>query len=121
GLYILSGSKLLRYDVLTTARETVFDVAPTYGADKYIWQPHSSDDDRVHSVTLRQTSNSAMLGCLVYREDTARFQYYPKQGAFDECHVDKSGRWLVMLDNVDGRNGEDNRIIDLDTGEERLL
>ncbi len=120
-LYIHSGSRLLRYDVMTQARETVFDVAPSFGTDKYVWQAHSSDDDRVHSVTLRDKATSSMLGCLVYREDTAQFQYFPKVGAFDECHVDKSGRWLVILDNVDGRNGEDNRIIDLETGAERLL
>jgi len=92
---------MLRYDVLTHQSETVFDVAPQYGSDKYIWQMHSSDDDRVHSATLRTNPTYEMLGCVVYREDTRQFSYFPKLGDFDECHVDKSGRWLVILDNVD--------------------
>src|SRR2546427_8825408 len=42
-----------------------------------------------------------MLGCMVYREDTKKFLYYPKTGDFDECAIDKSGRWLMSLENVD--------------------
>jgi len=120
-LYMLDGSKLVRYDVEAKTFETVFDVAPTYGSNRYVWQPHSSDDDRVHSVTLRDTSTRAMLGCLVYREDTSTYSYFPSMGGFDECHVDKSGHWLVILDDVDGRNAQDNRIINLDTGAETVL
>jgi hypothetical protein len=120
-LYLMQDTRLRRYDVNSSTFETVFDAAPAYGSNKYIWQAHSSDDDRVHSATLRDLSTSAMLGCVVYREETQQFSYYPTQGVFDECHVDKSGHWLLILDNVDGSFGEDNRIIDLDTGVERLL
>jgi len=42
-----------------------------------------------------------MLGCVVYHEDTHQFQYFPKIGDFNECSVDKSGRWLMSLENVD--------------------
>ncbi len=42
-------------------------------------------------------------------------------GDYDECQIDKSGRWLVIKENVDGRHGEDNRVIDLQTGAERVL
>ncbi|HSS47651.1 MAG TPA: hypothetical protein VLX28_01770, partial [Thermoanaerobaculia bacterium] len=117
------GPRLYRYDVFTHQFTQIFDASTVYGTDKYIWQAHSSDDDRVHSVTLRDKSTYEMLGCLVYREDTAQFSWFPKVGDFDECHVDKSGRWLVILENVDGVNGEDNRIIDLDNGnaETRIL
>ena len=58
-----------------------------------------------------------MLGCVVYREDTRQFSYFAKIGDFDECQVDKSGRWLLIKENVDGVNGEDNRIIDLEAGD----
>ena len=44
-----------------------------------------------------------------------------RSGDYDECQIDKSGRWLVIKENVDGRNGEDNRIIDLETGAEHVL
>ena len=120
-LYVNQGMKLHRYDVLSRRLETVFDAAPEFGSDHHIWQVHSSDDDRVHSATLRATGSGDSEGCLVYREDTRTFSYFPKIGAFDECQVDRSGRWLLIKENVDGAFGEDNRIIDLETGVETLF
>jgi hypothetical protein len=120
-LYLNDGAKLLRYDVLAKTFATVFDAAPAFGADRYIWQVHSSDDDLVHSATLRDATSYEMLGCLVYREPTGQFSYFPKLGDFDECNIDRSGRWLLIYDNVDGRNGLDNRIVDLQTGTETLV
>ena len=66
-------------------------------------------------------ARDAELGCFAYRQDTNQFFYYPRIGAYDECQIDKSGRWLVIKENVDGANGEDNRIIDLETGTETRL
>jgi len=120
-LYLGSGSSLFRYDVVSHQMETVFDAAPQYGSDKYIWQVHSSSDDRVHSATLRSSVTYEMLGCLAYREDTRQFTYFPRNGDFDECQIDRSGRWLVIKENVDGLYGEDNRIIDLQTGAQTVL
>ena len=120
-LYLNSGSSLLRYDVVSHQMQTVFDAAPRYGSDKYIWQVHSSSDDRVHSATLRSSANYEMLGCLAYREDTRQFSYFPRNGDLDECQIDKSGRWLVIKENVDGLYGEDNRIVDLQSGVETVL
>lgn len=120
-LYMHGGPRLLRYDVQTHVFETVFDVTPAFGPNRYIWQAHSSADDRVHSATLRNSTTYASLGCVAYREDVGRWYFAPSRGGFDECQVDKSGRWLVIKENVDGRYGEDNRIIDLETGEERVL
>ena len=120
-LYLNDGPRMLRYDVLSHTFETVYDVSSQFGSDKYIWQMHSSRDDRVHSATLRQTGTWAMLGCVAYSQDTGRATFYAKKGDFDECQIDKSGRWLVIKDNVDGAYQEDNRIIDLQTGTERVL
>jgi hypothetical protein len=119
-LYLNDGPRLLRYDVMKKDFSTVFDVTDRFGRGRYIWQAHSSDDDSVHSATLREESGS-MLGCLVYREQPREFLYYRAEGDFDECQVDRSGRWLVIKDNVDRRRGEDNRIVDLETGSERVL
>src|SRR5882762_9335003 len=116
-----ASSRMLRYDVITKQLETVFDVSAQFGADKYVWQPHSSDDDKVHSVTLRNSSTYEMLGCLVYHEDTKVFQYYPKIGNFNECSVDKSGRWLMSLEDVDYKYDLEMRIFNLATGAERLV
>lgn len=119
-LYMNDGPRMLRYDVEARSFETVFDVSAKYG-NRYIWQMHSSNDDRVHSATLRDGSSYEMLGCVAYREDRQQWFFYAKRGDYDECQIDKSGRWLVIKENVDGRNGEDNRIIDLDTGAEQVL
>jgi hypothetical protein len=120
-LYMHYGPRFMRYDVQSRRLETIFDVTQTFGANRYIWQLHSSADDRVHSGTLRESTTYQMLGCVAYQEDQRQWYFVPRAGAFDECQIDKSGRWLVIKENVDGRNQEDNRIIDLETGSERVL
>jgi hypothetical protein len=114
-IYLAQGSQLLRFDVITKEIKVVFDTASKYGAGTYIWQHHSSDDDLVHSASLRVSDTGETLGCLIYREDTNAFTLFKTEGEYDECQVDRSGKWLVIKDNIDGINGEDNRIINLDT------
>ncbi|MEX0900003.1 MAG: hypothetical protein WD081_04855 [Gammaproteobacteria bacterium] len=120
-LYVRDGSSLVRYDVVTKTTETVFNVATEFGAGHEIWQTHSSNDDRVHSATLRSTEDYQALGCIVYFEDSGKFERFDKQGSYDECQIDKSGRHLLIKENIDGSAGEDNRIIDLHSGKERVL
>jgi hypothetical protein len=82
----------------------------------YIIQPHSSDDDRVHSATV-QDAQWRRIGCVVYQAPKQRFRFFaPLSGhVFDECHVDKSGRWLMMIETrADGMRL--NRIADLRKG-----
>ena len=119
-LYINDSNRLLRYDVNSKAMETVFDVREHLGGDKHIKQIHSSSDDRVHSATL-QDSNWRMTGCVAYLESQRRAVYIAAKGDYDECQIDKSGRWLVIKEDVDGRDGEDNRIIDLQSGAEQVF
>jgi hypothetical protein len=115
------GSRLFRYDVLAHTWETVFDMSGQF-PNKYLWQVHSSHDDRVHSFTVRDKGSYAMEGCAIYREDQRKFVYYARKGNdFDECQIDKSGRWLVIKEQIDGQNGEDNRVIDVDSNTERIL
>jgi hypothetical protein len=116
-----TGSRLFRYDVVLHTWETVFDMSGQF-PNKYLWQVHSSNDDRVHSFTVRDKGSYAMEGCAIYREDQRKFTYYARKGNdFDECQIDKSGRWLVIKEQLDGRNGEDNRVIDVDSNTERVL
>jgi hypothetical protein len=116
-----NGPRMLRYDVLSKAFETVFDVTSLLGGGKYLWQMHSSNDDRVHSATVKDSSTYRDLGCLVYREDTHQHLFYAPRGDYDECQIDKSGRWLVIKENVDNAYNEDNRVIDIETGAEQVL
>jgi len=117
-LYVNDGPKMLRYDVTSHLFDTVFDVTAMWGNDKYIWQMHSSNDDMVHSATLRIESTGEMLGCVVYNERQKRLSFFPKIGIFNECQVDKSGRWLISLEDVDGRYKDDMRIFDLSNNTE---
>ncbi len=120
-LYLQDGPKMLRYDVSSRVLSTVFDATSAFGANRYIWQTHTSQDDRVHSFTLRDTGTSAMLGCGAYLESSGQFRFYPARQDYDECQIDRSGRFLVIKDNIDGLQGEDNVIIDLTTGLQQVL
>ena len=120
-IYMNDGPRMLRYDVMSHAMSVVYNVESIRGSGKVIWQMHSSNDDKVHSATVRDSSSYAMLGCVVYYESGIPATYVAAKGDFDECQIDKSGRYLVVKENVDGKDGEDNRIIDLQTGVETLF
>jgi hypothetical protein len=94
-------------------------VCPAQAA--YLFQPHSSDDDLVHSATV-QHAGYAPLGCAVHRESDRTFAYFPTSPGyvFDECHVDKSGRWLMILESSP-TGAVNNRVIDLLRGRVTLL
>jgi hypothetical protein len=116
---LTTSPQLQRFDVITHALTTVFDVSSRpdlFGTNRYIWQLHSSNDDRVHSATL-QDGSFTRLGCVVYRSQNNRFLFFPPPSGYglDECHVDKSGNWLILLE-TDPTGAETNRIVDLRKG-----
>src|SRR5690606_26293631 len=84
-LYVSDQTRIQRYDVMTKKFDTVFDISKQLGSNYHLWQVHSSDDDKVHSATVRDSRSGAALGCVAYREDIDRPYYYPKKGAYDEC------------------------------------
>jgi hypothetical protein len=114
--------KLRRYDILKRQFEAgaAMDLASCSrprvcpAASAYLIQAHSSDDDLVHSATV-QDRDWRRLGCLVRR--SGRYAYFAPQAgsAFDECHVDKSGRWLVIQETR-ASGSEINQIVDLQNG-----
>jgi hypothetical protein len=125
--FLVGGTKLRRYDVLTRK----FDRKPAIDLDAcprpaicpadaaFVTQPHSSDDDRVHSASV-QNADWRRIGCVVARPSGYVYVPTPDGFLFDECHVDKSGRWLAMLEGrFDGSRV--NRIIDLTTGQQTLI
>lgn len=120
-LYAFEAAKLIRVDVLTKAETVVFDASAHFGQNRYIWQVHSSHDDTVHSFTLRDSQTYADLGCGVFSEPLKQFRFFPVVNDYDECQIDKGGRFLVVKDNVDGVNGEDNVIHDLLTGSRTVI
>lgn len=120
-LYLGDGPKMLRYDVLSQTFETVFDLSSTFGPNRNVWQMHSSNDDLVHSATLQVADTGEYLGCLVFLERQRQFRFYPKIGVFDECNLDRSGRWTVSLEDIGVPKDIANRIFDNETGKETRL
>ena len=121
-LYVKFWSGLARINVKTLKIDTVFDIKkkPIQGlttSDKYIWQPHTSDNDLMHSFTLRQDVNYNVIGSAVYDELKDTVYYFPQTPCYlDECQIDKSGKWLVIKeDQCDPNPQFDGRIIDLQT------
>jgi hypothetical protein len=119
---VVGDTQLRRFDVLTR----LFDAVPALdlascpkpavcpAASAYITQAHSSDDDDTHSATV-QDADWRRLGCVVSRRGVYSY-FAPASGSvFDECHVDKSGRWLVMIE-VSPDGSEINRVINLVDG-----
>ena len=119
-MYITNSTQLVRFDVLSKSMQVVFDVTAQWGSDKHIWQTSTSNDDDVHAATLEDSSYQ-MIGCVAHKESTGQYFYYPKTGDFDECQIDKSGRYLVIKEQIDGLYDVDNVIVDLQTGVQTQL
>lgn len=120
-LYIDDGPRMLRYDVITKQFETVYDITPQFGANRNIVQMHSSNDDTVHTASLQVTDTGERLGCLVYFETTRQFRFYSKVGDFDECNLDKSGRWVINFEVINTPGDFAMRIFDNQTGKETRI
>lgn len=106
------GSQLLSVDPfdLTDVR-VLLDINDMPGHD--LWQPHSSDDGRTHSATVREIVNSGpypYIGTVIQGPHGRRFE--SARGRLDESQVTRDGSHVVIK-----QNGEDNRIITLATGE----
>jgi hypothetical protein len=96
-IYVPQANRLVAYDVAADqSRDAVTAAAP-------ITQCHSSADGRTHSFTIHG-------GAGVFRNGAVRV--FPPREAYDECQIDKSGRWLLI------KEGNANRIVDLETGGE---
>jgi hypothetical protein len=119
--FLVGGTQLRRYDVLAKR----FDARPALDLQAcprpsvcpanaaFITQPHSSDNDAVHSATV-QDAAFTRLGCVVRTK--SRYWYFARSAGstFDECHLDKSGRWLLLLE-TQSTGANDNRLVDLNT------
>jgi hypothetical protein len=120
--YLTGSAQLRRYDILTRQFDSAAaldlalcprpSVCPAGAA--YITQAHSSDDDLTHSVTV-QNNSWQRIGCLVVKG--GRYRYYPPAAGYflDECHVDKSGRWVVVIETT-ASGSRINRVVDLRNG-----
>lgn len=123
-MYITNGSQLQLYDVLAHTFQTVFDSTTQY-PNTIIHQAHSSANDQVHSATLEDAATANPIACIAYNSGTQQFYYFAIQGAFDECQIDKSGRYLEIKELLPSDPctscDEDDVIEDLQTGNQTIL
>jgi hypothetical protein len=124
-LYCPDDTHLWRLHVRERVLEMVIDINPIPGrTDEILRQWHTDASDHVHSATVRAGESRGWqnMGTIVYREGELPWSWYPRTGPLDESQIDKSGNWLLIKENIDGRNGEDNRFIHAPTrAEVRVL
>jgi hypothetical protein len=103
--------RLMRYDVSTQQFTAVFTILgqglqscqSANQCNKFITQPHSDATDTNHVASLWQTNannTTTSLGCVTFNSSTNVFRFYPKTGDYDECQLDKSGRWTLLQQDI---------------------
>jgi hypothetical protein len=127
-LYVKSSTDpfLQTYDIFTHTTQTVFDISSApgvavFGANRYITQVHTSNDELNHSFTVSDTSNYYPTGCGVYLGASNTFKFYPIPAGstdYDECQIDKSGQWLLIKEQLDNVDDVDSRVINLSTNQQ---
>jgi hypothetical protein len=124
-LYCSDDKHLFRYDVETQDLVTVVDVTPLAWLGEFALRQWHTSSTRTHSATVKQiVADGAWpsIGTIVYDENQCQpWRWFPKLGALDESQIDRTGTWLLIKENLDGQDDEDNRIIDLGDGAERII
>lgn len=119
-MYLCDGPRLRRVNPFTGEDRIVCDISESHpGCD--LWQAHSADDGRTHSATVRGVVGEGgayrKIGTVVFYK--SRLSFFPAIGVLDESQVTRDGRFVVIKE--DTGTGDDNRIIDLETGATRLV
>lgn len=113
---LIQGPRLIRVNPFDLNDvEVLFDISGIRpGCD--LWQPHSSEDGRVHSATVRRIVSDGKYPYVatVFAID-GQLQVVDAIGDLDESHVDAAGEFGIMEES------HDNRIRTLRTGEERWI
>lgn len=112
---LCDGPRLRKVNPFTKDEHVVLDISGSHPGCR-LWQAHSSDDGRTHSATVQRIVSEGAYpneGTVVQRGD--KLLYFPALGALDESHVTSDGSHLLIEES------NDNRIIDLETFEERKI
>lgn len=115
------GPRLLSVDPFTGDERVLIDISQSHpGCD--LWQAHSSDDGLTHSATVRRIVSEGpypKLGTIISRSDGVTWGYlysmYAAIQPLDESQISPDGKFVVI------KEGDDNRIIEVATGQERWI
>lgn len=114
-IYLCDGPRFRRVNPFTNQDVIIYDITHTHPGC-HLWQPHSSDDGRVHSATVQRVTSDGpyeRIGTLVCIDGQREF--WGARGALDESILTKDGAYLIIQES------NDNRVITLATGEERHI
>ncbi len=115
-----------QFDHATQDLEVVVDITPFAWLGQFALRQWHTGGKR-HSATVFQIVDDGpwpAIGTVVYEEGKCQpWRWFQKIGAnaLDESQVDRSGKWLGIKETPPGHPGEDDRIISLIDGEERLI
>jgi hypothetical protein len=113
-VYMLEGPRLRRVNPFTGEDRVIFDISDEHPGC-ILWQSHSSDSGQTHCATVKRIVNDGAypaIGTVVFRN--GRQEYFPAQGTLDESAL-AGDEWLIIKED------DDNRIINLQTRETRLI
>jgi hypothetical protein len=117
-MYIPVGPRLYKYHILTQALTVIFDITATFVTNRDVWQPKANADDSKIVFSVRNPGTGTSDRCVVFTVATSTFLSYTGVAPYDECHIDKSGRYLHLQENsVAGPvpNGTESHFIDIVT------
>ena len=85
-------------------------------ADERLYQMSKSEDDNIFAFTRRDAATEDSVGYLVFRRDPPAILLNALAPRLDEVQIDKTGRFLLVKDDVPGPEAGDVtvRVIDLE-------
>ena len=113
-IYVPDGPRLVRVNPFTKRQVVAFDVSEKWSGVR-IWQAHSSADGRAHCATLQRVDTWQKVATVICSGGT--MWKLDARAELDESDIDAEGRWVVIKEGA----GPDNRIVRLDTREERFV
>lgn len=115
---LADGPRLIHIDPATGELHTILDITHTHPRCR-LWQPHSKAN--THCATVERITTSGpyeRIGVVAWYKERQRF--FPSEGLLDES--DCTGRFLIIKEERQrDRLRLDNRIINLETGEDFWL
>ena len=114
-LICCEGSCLWNFNVKTKAYTLLKDFSETLPGEKP-WQLSKSIDDEVFGFTRKDLKKNSILGYAAWKKSTDKLLVNKNETELDEVQVDKSGRYLVVKSDKQGRGVINVHVIDLQSG-----